>query len=518
MGNILQERTAPEALSQNNVWRQHLSILSPILLVYLALAYYRIDYQSLWLDEVFSIRDATSLALGWKKGQGPLYFIMLHFWMYVGTSELALRLLSVLVGFVAVCLFYVTSLTMHSQRVTIFGTTLFATSPFLIWYSQEVRYIILLLATALFTMYAFWQCATHKHQGWWLIYLGSLILALFSFVANIFLPVVQGFYLLLSPSHRPLLRKWLVCQMLVGMLFIWWALANGIFFQPLLTEVTDDGQQTLSIDPKRLATGTSKEFSPVMLPYTFFALSAGFSQGPSVRELHKSRSLATLLPYASTLVSLGILFGGVFLIGLVATWRYPDIGKLLILWVGVPIVGALGISAVTNMTYNVRYVMMVLPAYVLILAMGIARFRRSVMQGLLLVAILCSNGISLAHYYFNPHYAREDTREAVRYLESVVHRQDVVVMVGKPAALQYYSGGNLPIVALGTHLRGHARERLQEATKNAERVWIVGIRYWGKDLRKQVETILNDAYVFAEHTQFPGVDIYAYQLSRSSKK
>ena len=518
MHHDLSNGVVATASSRVPSWRQHLGILLPILLVYLALACYRIDYQSLWLDEVFSIRDATSLERGWKKGQGPLSFIILHFWMSLGASEAVLRSLSVFMGFVAVCLFYVMSLTLHSQRATIFGTLLFATSPFLIWYSQEVRYINLMLAMALFAMYAFWQCTTHQSQRWWLIYLVSSVLAVFSFVVTIFLSVVQGLYLLSSPSRRALLRKWLLCQMLVAILFVCWALATGNHFQPLLTEATDNGQQTLSIDPKRLSSGTSKAFTPMMLPYTFFALSAGYSQGPSVHELHISRSLPTLLQHAPTLVSLGLLFGGVFLVGLVAAWRTPDIGKFLILWVGIPIAGVFAISAATSLAYNVRYVSMVLPAYVLILAMGIAQCRRPLVQGILLVAILCSHGISLANYYFDPHYARADARQAVRYLESVVQPQDVLVMVGAPDVLRYYARGNLPIVALGNHLRGRASERLQQAANHAERVWIVGIRYWGENLSESVETVLDDAYALVEHTQFPGVDIYAYQLSHAERK
>jgi hypothetical protein len=54
-----------------------LSVLTPIILMYLFLAFYRIDHQSLWLDEVVSLEAAApdksvfSRAL-WMIGQGPL--------------------------------------------------------------------------------------------------------------------------------------------------------------------------------------------------------------------------------------------------------------------------------------------------------------------------------------------------------------------------------------------------------------------------------------------------------------
>ncbi len=118
--------------SQDSHRWQHLCILLPILLIYLALACYGLDHQSLWKDEVLSIRDASSTTNMWKKGHGPLYFALLHVWMNLGHSDLGLRTLSVVIGAFAVCLFYATSTTLHNQRVALFGTLLFATSPFVI--------------------------------------------------------------------------------------------------------------------------------------------------------------------------------------------------------------------------------------------------------------------------------------------------------------------------------------------------------------------------------------------------
>src|SRR5262245_7521755 len=90
---------------------QHLVILIPILIVYFVLAFYRIDHQSLWGDEIRSLESA--LADGsffspsiWYRGHGPLYFAFLHLWGKLSTSEAAVRALSALFGGLAVCLIY----------------------------------------------------------------------------------------------------------------------------------------------------------------------------------------------------------------------------------------------------------------------------------------------------------------------------------------------------------------------------------------------------------------------------
>ena len=298
--NGWRDMTTSELKSQRLNWRQHLSTLLPLLLLYLALACYRIDYQSLWLDEVLSVKAAASTASAWRKFHGPLYFLLLHAWRHIGSSELVLRLLSVLFGVVAVCLFYTTCSAILSRRATVLGTTLFVTSPFFIWYSQETRYITLMLATTLLTIYTFLQLSAHGRLWWWLAYCGAVVLALFSFVTNIFLLLAQGVYLVWSPTRRPLLRTWLVCLILILVPFGW--KVSGRFSRAVVVQTTISGEQRVTLDPKRLRSATSKEFTPMMIPYTFFAFSAGYSLGPSVRELHISRSLETLMPHAPILI------------------------------------------------------------------------------------------------------------------------------------------------------------------------------------------------------------------------
>jgi uncharacterized membrane protein len=506
--------TASELKSQGFNWRQHLSILLPLLLLYLALACYRIDYQSLWLDEVLSVKAATSTVSALKKHHGPLYFLMLHAWTHIGTSELVLRLLSVLLGVVAVCLFYATCSAVLSRRVTVLGTLLFVTSPFFIWYSQETRYITLMLVTTLLTIYTFLRLSVHGRPRWWLSYCGALVLALCSFVTNVFILLAHGVYLLGSPARRPLLRKWLVCLLLILVPFGWWV--SGRFSQAMVVKTTASGEQRLTLDPKRLRGATPKEFTPMMIPYTFFAFSAGYSLGPSVRELHVSRSLETLMPHAPILITIGGLFGGLFLIGLGAIWRQPDVGRLLTLWVAVPIIGTLGVSVFTNMAYNARYVSMVFPAFVIILAAGIVSFRRPVMQKAVMVAVLAVHGIALANYYFNPVYAREDTRAATQYLESEVGPRDVVLGVGNVTGLKYYSGGNLPSARLRKQPKSNSSmvDQVLQLSKNHDRLWLVEIRPWQQDPTGKVKAALNVAYDLIEQKQFPGVDIYCYRLAQ----
>ena len=65
--------------------------------------------------------------------------------------------------------------------------------------------------------------------GWWLTYSVAALLTFFSFLSTLVLPVVHGMHLLGYRSRRCLLKKWLVCQLVVFALFGWW-FVNGTHF------------------------------------------------------------------------------------------------------------------------------------------------------------------------------------------------------------------------------------------------------------------------------------------------
>src|SRR5262245_4237263 len=93
---------------------QHWGWVLLIITVYLGLAFYIIDHQSLWVDEIYTLQAVTSLENAWRKKQGPLYFILQYGWKYLWRngefSEFVLRSLSILFGSVAVCLYYAVNL------------------------------------------------------------------------------------------------------------------------------------------------------------------------------------------------------------------------------------------------------------------------------------------------------------------------------------------------------------------------------------------------------------------------
>jgi hypothetical protein len=525
-------RSAATHLAQASSARQsfanHLTVLVPILMVYCALAFFRIDHQSLWLDEVISLKDSNPdqpfLAHErWFGGRGPLYPALLQLWLKWGTSEFAVRSLSALLGGITVCLGYLLGVRLCNRRVALFGVLLLATSPFFIWYSQEARYITLMITTAILATHTFYLALLRKCRGCWFFYCCSLVIAIAAFVVNIFLPVAHGLYVMVTHAHRPVLWKWLVCALFVFTLAVWWA-NDGKLQQPgghlqrLLMEITATTEKPTSAhDVEGLSAGPRREFMLMALPYTFFAFSTGFSLGPSVRELHVAEPLAALPSHALIVLCSSLLFGGLFVLGSANLWRHrPETGKLLALWLAVPIIGALAVSfVVAKMPYNVRYVAMGFPAYVLILAVGINSIRRARLQIGLLAAVLMMNGVALANYYFNERFSREDARSAARYLESSAHSGDIIVALGAVEPLQYYYRGSVPVVDWDDILRGHQSpptDRLRTLTAAHSHIWLVAIRPWQVDSQAAVKAAFDARRSPVEHKKFPGVNIFLYRF------
>ncbi|MGB7946232.1 MAG: glycosyltransferase family 39 protein [Candidatus Binatia bacterium] len=494
--------------------RHHLVALVPIVTIYLTLAFYNIDAQSLWTDEVISVNRVSLAGPIWKKlnWQSPPYFALLTVWTrMMGTTEFALRSLSSLLGLVSVCMIYAIGFQLFNRRTAVLGAILLATSPYFIWYAQEARYITLMLVPSLLMIYAFHRALITGLWRWWLFYGVVSAVAVFTFVTVILLVMAQGLYLLCNRSHRAFLGSWIACLLAASVTFVTWNVAGNGHRLDRFLQPSSVVSQTEVRRPQKLSVtdlvGT--------IPYTFFAFSAGFSLGPSLNELHEARSLNNLVSHGPILLPVAVLVASLFALGLAKLRQERDAAAFLLLWLAVPIIGAFLIATMTNFhVYNTRYVAIALPAYILILAKGIGSLSSSRAQLLLFASILCVNGASLFNYYFDSKYAKEDVRSTARYLQSAGRPGDVIVSVGSVKALRYYYKGELPIRRIDA--RGSkvdlVSEKLRDIGNGHGRLWLVEIRPWQRDPKGRIRATLEALARRNDHKEFPGVDIYSYQL------
>ena len=131
---------------------------------------------SFWFDEMFSVHFAQyNLGKMWElliyETNPPLHIFLLHFWIkFFGTSEWAVRILSLILGLSSVIVIYLLGKKLFSQRVGLLAAFLMSFSGLQMYHSAEARTYPLFVLLALLSVYFFWQAIESKKWFSWVAY------------------------------------------------------------------------------------------------------------------------------------------------------------------------------------------------------------------------------------------------------------------------------------------------------------------------------------------------------------
>jgi len=142
---------------KNDIDRYASYLLLAAILLGLALRLCRLDHQSLWIDELFTVvptnpSNSIQSIIDYAKGdQPPLLFLLINFWFKVfGYTEYAARVFSVFLGTLGIVGIYALGRELAGKSTGLFAAFLLAVNNFHIQYSQDVRfYGLLFLLTTL---------------------------------------------------------------------------------------------------------------------------------------------------------------------------------------------------------------------------------------------------------------------------------------------------------------------------------------------------------------------------------
>ena len=137
-----------------------------------ALRVYHLDFQSLWIDELFSVvfsapdLSISEIAEVWAGDVHPLgYPLLLHAWLLVfGDTGLAARALSVVFGVAGVAAMYLAGWRCFDARTGAIAAVLTTVNAFHIAYSQDARSYSLLFLVAALSYWAFIRILSQP--GW----------------------------------------------------------------------------------------------------------------------------------------------------------------------------------------------------------------------------------------------------------------------------------------------------------------------------------------------------------------
>ncbi len=144
-------------------WFNNKSILALILLLAGCLRFYNLGFQSFWLDELHTVIEADP-ALSWQKmfdylrccdQHPPLFFVIGKvLFLVFGSTELVARSFAAIAGIVAVWSIYLLGRELYSSKLGLIAATLCCFNYFHISYSQEARpYSLVFLFVCLSFLY-----------------------------------------------------------------------------------------------------------------------------------------------------------------------------------------------------------------------------------------------------------------------------------------------------------------------------------------------------------------------------
>ena len=428
------------------------AVLLLITLLGLGLRLYRLDAQSLWYDEGFSVYLARMgldeiTARTAADIQPPLYYYLLHGWIKLwGDGEPALRSLSVLFGVLTVPLMYAVAWQlMRSRLAGLLAALLVAVSPLHVWYGQETRMYTLLTFLCLLASY-FLLRVVEAEKKWqiailWAAYTLTSITALYTHYFAFAILAFQAVYVLVVFAARGFRPAHLVLG----------GLASGaviiICYLPWLPHLLT-----------RYATDVSYLPGQLKVHEVLVDIGLSFVGGESISE---AIGIVLAIGYGlvAVLCTLALLSQAARDAqhsapsdpdSLPASY-YPLLFLLLYLLLPPALILALSYN---SPKFNARYLMVSHPAVLLIFAGGLAALwqRRSgalaqiAYRTLSVVALIFLLGVSAYanwNAYTDPAFARADFRGAARYLREHSSADEAILLVSGHMfpVFDYYAPG-----------------------------------------------------------------------------
>jgi 4-amino-4-deoxy-L-arabinose transferase-like glycosyltransferase len=490
--------------SFGNSW----AIASAVVLLGFLLRLYRIDQQSVWYDEIFSLavsqlpHQEMTQKLVEDIVQPPLHYYLLHIlFKLFGFGPLQARLLSVVWGTLAIVMVYLLGKHLFDRRTALLSALLLAVSQISVMYSQEARPYAQLLFFVLCCSYLFvLAIRTNRSLLWWGFIL-SATLAAYTHYYGLFAVLALIFFAALYRERYPVpLHRWVGGLVLGLLLYSPW-LMSGIIEQALRTQKLRFGQY---VD------------SPTLHWWTFVSVANTFHNGRPAGLLESS-------PWWTFPLG-GLLFGVPLLVALQPLTRMfrtervdqvrPESVLLVVLLCAVPISLALAVGALHG-PYHIRYVSFCAATYYLLVASGLSALKPAWLRNALVVFSLAYSLYSLNANYFIPY--KENHRDALAYLAGERKQGDCYLVAPEWEERQVRWAWSIYHASL-PDLKVTDLDGVRSGSTPCGRVWFISIAYRGlpaaisisNEARERLETI----YARVASRRFFWIDVDLYERKK----
>lgn len=465
---------------------KHQWIPSTVLAV--LLAFIGLGAHSYELDEAFSlyvsVDFSTMINILWSQETNMwFYYLLLHFWQYLGTNEIVIRSLSVIFAISSIPVVFKTAESLFNKKVAKTAAMLTALSVIFIYYSQIARsYMLLLLLTSI-SAYSFLRFK--KANKYKVIYALSSALALYTHFYAGFVLLSQ----LVVIMTQGKLKTYLPSLAIVCILFL-----------------------------------------PILIAPSLGSSQISWMSAPTLTNL-----LSTVFILSGDFLPLFAIYGLVFISFIPFLLKHcrEDKYMFLVCWLLVPIISAYTFSIVVKPVYQSVYFLFSLPPFTILIAKAIEGLRGKNIKTIIFVSIIIFSIVRLLYWYASDNSIKsvinnnpEDWRALSLYITKHVMESDAVIFFGYYNRMPYelYSNKEVPKIveiatdsySLGAGTRLPAPNLALISQFVYPRVWLilrnVDNEYFDrKEQRHDIILALSKNYVEEDRIKFSELEVVLFE-------
>ena len=412
--------------------------------VALAFNLFRLGSKSLWFDEVLSVERARqSLPVLWQiifatQPNMAFYYIFLHFWLGftsllgLNPTEFVVRFPSAIFAALSSVMIFLLGRRFLGLAAGLVGASLYLLNDLELVYAQETRSYALQLLLICITWYALFAVLSgeSRQKRWWTCFAIVTILAIYTQLFSLLILAAQvvtfGSLLLLPGPWRSKARQQLR-SFFISLVSIF------VFIIPLLYASRH---------------GSKTGWLPIPQPMDIYLLFLTICANSRI-YLYLLLALCLLGLSVATfayrswgvrLLSKASLVDGADDKRLSGLQQLLPVSFALLCWIIVPVVLSYTISQGPTRLFSSRYLVTIVPAFVLLVGLGIVVLRWRVVQVALALCLLLLTLHYVPLYYQNPQV--EDWNTTVSWLEQHYQANDGLVCYdntqGCQASVEYY--------------------------------------------------------------------------------
>jgi len=496
--------------------------LGLILLLALGLRFWRIDAQSLWYDEGWSIhlaKQSVRVALQGAASEGhthpPAYYLMLMLWVRLfGDGVLAVRALSAFLGAATVAVTYCLGSRLFGRSTGLVAALLLAVAPAHIVYSQETRMYALLALGLTGLLLLAYECAARGSK--WSVGAWALL-------AGVELVTIYTHYLALVATAC--MMAWLAVQ-------IAQQLRRGEG-RPLARFALTQGAVLLGYLPwlsvgARSAAAHATEGALPPAPWPFLRETWSFLLSGHIALESREPLFA-----AVSLLCLALVAGATALLALrdpaSAKGASPGFSRRALSYlVSQTLLPMLLLFVLMRIRpgYHPRYAFWLLVPLIVLVAQAVVVAARYGAAGRAISALaallwLGSAGLAARAHLGDPYYSRDDARATAAFLEARLEAGSLVLVDNDDWALRYYLARSglddryLSLDVLASYGEDLSASRALEATLSRAvgdpSVALVKWHQGQNDRRGLLPYLLEGMGTLVQRTNLPGYTVFVYQ-------